>query len=38
MVDKTMTLRRADWPFGEAGDQLMLEIGRLLAVFLALTR
>lgn len=40
MIDKTMTLRREriGAPFGEADDQLMLEVGRLLAVFLGIAR
>lgn len=40
MIDKTMTLRREriGVPFGEADDQLMLEVGRLLAVFLGIAR
>ena len=40
MIDKAMTLRRERIgpPFGEADDQLMLEVGRLLAVFLGIAR
>lgn len=40
MIDKAMTLRRERIgpPFGEAEDQLMLEVGRLLAVFLGIAR
>lgn len=40
MIDKAMTLRREriGAPFGMAGDRLMLEIGRLLAVFLGIAR
>ena len=40
MIDKAMTLRRerVGAAFGEADDQLMLEVGRLLAVFLGIAR
>ena len=40
MIDKAVTLRREriGAAFGEAGDQLMLEVGRLLAVFLGIAR
>ena len=40
MIDKAMTLRRERIgpPFGEADDRLMLEISRLLAVFLGIAR
>ena len=40
MVDKAMTLRREriGAPFGMANDQLMLEVSRLLAVFLGVAR
>lgn len=40
MIDKAMTLRRERIgpPFGEADDRLMLEVGRLLAVFLGIAR
>jgi mRNA interferase MazF len=40
MIDKAMTLRREriGAAFGEADDQLMLEVGRLLAVFLGIAR
>lgn len=40
MIDKVMTLRRERIGpvFGEADDQLMLEVGRLLAVFLGIAR
>jgi mRNA interferase MazF len=40
MIDKAMTLRRAriGAAFGEADDQFMLEVGRLLAVFLGIAR
>lgn len=40
MIDKAMTLRREriGAPFGEADDQLMLEVGRHLAVFLGIAR
>lgn len=40
MIDKAMTLRREriGTAFGEADDQLMLEVGRLLAVFLGIAR
>ena len=40
MIDKAMTLRRERIgpAFGEADDQLMLEVSRLLAVFLGIAR
>jgi mRNA interferase MazF len=40
MIDKAMTLRREriGAPFGMAGDQLMLEVSRLLAVYLGIAR
>ena len=40
MIDKTMTLRREriGAPFGLASDQLMLEVSRLLAIFLGIAR
>lgn len=40
MIDKAMTLsrERTGAMFGEADDQLMLEVGRLLAVFLGIAR
>jgi mRNA interferase MazF len=40
MIDKAMTLsrERIGAMFGEADDQLMLEVGRLLAVFLGIAR
>ena len=40
MIDKTMTLRRERIgpAFGEADDRLMLEVSRLLAVFLGIAR
>lgn len=40
MIDKAMTLRRerVGAPFGLAGDQLMLEVSRLVAVFLGVAR
>ena len=40
MIDKAMTLRREriGSPFGKADDQLMLEVSRLLAVFLGIAR
>lgn len=40
MIDKAMTLRRERLgpPFGEAGDQVMLEVSRLLALFLGIAR
>ena len=40
MIDKAVTLRREriGAAFGEADDQLMLEVGRLLAVFLGIAR
>jgi mRNA interferase MazF len=40
MIDKAMTLRREriGAAFGEADDQFMLEVGRLLVVFLGIAR
>lgn len=40
MIDKAMTVRceRIGSAFGEADDQLMLEVSRLLAVFLGIAR
>lgn len=40
MIDKAMTLRRERFgtPFGMVSDQLMLEVSRLLAVFLGVAR
>ena len=40
MIDKAMTLRREriGAPFGMASDQIMLEVSRLLAVFLGIAR
>ena len=40
MIDKTMTLRREriGTPFGTASTQLMIEVSRLLAVFLGIAR
>ena len=40
MIDKAMTLRRERTgpAFGDADDQLMLEVSRLLAVFLGIAR
>ena len=40
MIDKAMTLRREriGAAFGEADDRFMLEVGRLLAVFLGIAR
>ena len=40
MIDKAMTLRRERIGpvFGEADDQLMLQVSRLLAVFLGIAR
>jgi mRNA interferase MazF len=40
MIDKAMTLRREriGAPFGMASDQMMLEVSRVLAVFLGIAR
>jgi len=40
MVDKAMTVRRdkLGTPFGAASDEVMLEVGRCLAVFLGIAR
>ena len=40
MVDKAMTVKRDKLgkSFGSAGDQVMLEVGRCLAVFLGIAR
>jgi mRNA interferase MazF len=40
MIDKAMTLRREriGAAFGQADDQLILKVGRLLAVFLGIAR
>jgi len=40
MVDKAMTVRRDKLgiPFGAASDEVMLEVGRCLAVFLGIAR
>ena len=40
MIDKAMTIKRDKLgeAFGSAGDELMLEIGRCLAVFLGIAR
>ena len=40
MIDKAITLRRQriGAPFGMASDQIMLEVSRLLAVFLGIAR
>ena len=40
MVDKTMTVKRdkVGKPFGSASDEVMLEVGRCLAVFLGIAK
>ena len=40
MVDKAMTVKRDKLgeAFGSAGDEIMLEVGRCLAVFLGIAR
>jgi mRNA interferase MazF len=40
MVDKAMTVKRDKLgeAFGSAGDEVMLEVGRCLAVFLGIAR